>query len=364
MKLDGGARFRLRFAVLIFAFCFLPITAFAQAKKPTSNRPATLAEAERFIADAEKRLLDLSIKAERANWVNSTYITDDTEAIAADAQEVYTAAVTQLAEQSRRFDRLKLPYDLERKFMLLKLALTLPAPTNPEERERLTKITVMMQGEYGKGKYCPDGEKGKCLSLNDMARIMAESRDPEELKKIWLGWHSIAPPFRDEYQQFVELANKGAREMGFKDLGAMWRSNYDMPPDAFASEMERLWLQVKPLYDSLYTYTRAQLVKKYGSRVVPADGLVPAHLFGNMWSQDWTNIYPLLKPKTGDPGYDLTEILQKKQTDEKQIVRYGEQFYTSLGFERLPETFWERSLFKKPADHEVVRHASALSLDY
>ncbi len=365
MKLDApGARFRLRFAVLLSTICFLSVSAFAQAKKPTPTRPATVAEANRFIAEAEKKLLDLSIKAERTNWVNSTYITDDTDAMAADTREEFTAAVTELAEQARRFDRLKLPYDLERKFMLLKLALTLPAPSNPAERERLTKITVKMQSEYGKGKYCPDGEKRKCLSLNDMERIMAESRDPEELKKIWLGWHSISPPFRDEYQEFVELANKGAREMGFKDLGTMWRSNYDMPPDAFAAEMERLWLQVKPLYDSLYTYTRARLAKKYGSQVVPETGLIPAHLFGNMWSQDWTNIYPLLKPKTGDPGYDLTEILKAKKTDEKQMVRYGEQFFTSLGFEKLPGTFWERSLFKKPVDHEVVCHASAWSLDY
>lgn len=370
MKLDDpGARFRLRLVVLISAFCFLPVSAFAQAKKPAATKPATtkpatVAQAERFIAEAEKRLLDLGIKAERANWLNSTYITVDTDALAAETREDYTEAVTKLAEQSRRFDHLKLPYDVERKFKLLKLALTLPAPSNAAEREQLTKLSVMMESEYGKGKYCPDGDKEKCLSLDDMERIMAESRDPEELKKIWMGWHAVAPPYRDEYQRFVELANKGAREMGFADLGAMWRSNYNMPPDQFAAEMERLWLQVKPLYDSLYTYTRARLVKKYGKQIVPETGLIPAHLFGDMWSQGWTNIYPLLKPEKGDPGYDLTEILKDKKTDEKQMVRYGERFFTSLGFEPLPETFWERSLFKKPEDHEVVCHASAWDLDY
>jgi peptidyl-dipeptidase A len=353
----------IRFIILLSAFCFLSASTYAQAKKPVAANKATVAQAGQFMQEAEKRLLDLGTKAERINWINSTFITDDTDALAADASEKYTAAVTELAEQSRRFDRLKLPYDLERKFNLLKLALTLPAPSNAAEREQLTKIAVMMKSEYGKGKYCPEGEKGKCLSLNDMERIMAESRDPEELKKSWAGWHSISPPFRDEYQRFVELANKGAREMGFKDLGAMWRSNYDMPPDAFAAEMERLWLQVKPLYDSLYTYTRARLAKKYGKQVVPETGLVPAHLFGNMWSQDWTNIYPLLKPEKGDPGYDLTEILKDKKTDAKQMVRYGERFFTSLGFETLPETFWERSLFTKPVDHEVVCHASAWDID-
>jgi peptidyl-dipeptidase A len=322
----------------------------------------TVAAAQKFVQEAEKELSDLVIKASRADWVNSTFITDDTEAITAETRNNYTAAVTRLAETARKFDRLKLPYDLDRKLKLLKLALTLPAPSNPAEREELTRITVSMKADYGKGKYCPQGDKAPCLALNDLEKILATSRDPEELKKAWLGWHSVSPRYRQRYVKFVELANKGAREMGFKDVGAMWRSNYDVAPDAFAAEMERLWQQVKPLYDSLHAYTRKQLSKKYGN-VVPPNGPIPAHLLGNMWSQEWTNIYPLLKPASGDPGYDLTEILNKKRFDAKQMVRSGESFFTSLGFESLPPTFWERSLFTKPVDHEVVCHASAWDID-
>ena len=153
--------------------------------------------------------------------------------------------------------------------------------------------------------------------------------------------------------------------MGFKDTGAMWREKYDMEPDAFAAEMERLWQQVKPLYDSLYTYTRKQTDRKsMAQEVVPQEGPIPAHLFGNMWAQQWNNIYPLLAPAGGDRGYDLTEILKARNTDAKQMVRYGEGFFTSLGFEQLPGTFWERSLFIKPADREVVCHASAWDIDF
>jgi peptidyl-dipeptidase A len=322
-----------------------------------------VAEAEQFIAEAEKRLLDLAIKSSRADWVKSNFITDDTEVLAAEAYQNYIAAVTELAEAARKFDRLELPYDTARKLKLLKLALVLPAPSNPAEREELTKIAVSMEADYGKGKYCPEGEKERCLSLPDMEQIMANSRDPEELKRIWVGWHKVSPPYKDRYARFVELANKGAREMGFKDVGAMWRSKYDMEPEAFAAEMERLWQQVKPLYDSLYTYTRRQLARKYGSQLVPEPGLIPAHLLGNMWSQQWGNIYPLLKPATADPGYDLTEILKRKNTDARQMVRYGEAFFTSLGFDPLPETFWQRSLFTKPQDREVVCHASAWDID-
>jgi peptidyl-dipeptidase A len=328
------------------------------------NVKGTPAEAEQFVADAEKRLLDLNVKYARADWVKSTFITDDTEALSAEANKQVIEATTELAEQSRRFDGVNLPYDTARKLKLLKLALTLPAPSNAAERDELTKIAASLEGDYGKGKYCPEGEKGTCLTLSEMEVILANSRDPEELKRIWLGWHQVSPPYRKNYQRFVELSNKGAREMGFKDTGAMWREKYDMEPDAFAAEMERLWQQVKPLYDSLYTYTRKKLIAKYGTQVVPSEGPIPAHLFGNMWAQQWNNIYPLLAPAGGDRGYDLTEILKTRNTDAKQMVRHGEGFFTSVGFEPLPGTFWDRSLFVKPADREVVCHASAWDIDY
>jgi peptidyl-dipeptidase A len=330
----------------------------------TSGGNDSLAESEKFISDAEHRLLDLSIKSGRADWVKSTFITDDTEAMAAEANENLIAATTELADQGRRFEKLQLSPETQRKLKLLKLSLTLPAPKDPTERNELTKIAATMEGDYGKGKYCPEGDKGKCLSLTELEEIMTNSRDPEELKKAWLGWHQIAVPIRKDYIRFVELSNKGAKEMGFKDTGAMWRSKYDMEPDAFAAEMERLWLQVKPLYDSLYTYTRRKLSEKYGQDVVSLDKPIPAHLLGNMWAQTWSNIYPLLAPANADRGYDLTTILKARNTDPKQMVRYGESFFTSLGFEQLPPTFWERSLFTKPVDHDVVCHASAWDLDF
>jgi peptidyl-dipeptidase A len=325
---------------------------------------ATVAEGEKFIFDAEKRLYDLNVKYARADWTKSTFITDDTEALSAEANKDLIAATTELAEQTRRFEGLDLSPDTQRKIKLLKLSLTLPAPKNPTERDELTKIAASMESDYGKGKYCPEGNTGKCLSLGEMEEIMGNSRDPEELKKIWLGWHKVSPPYRKDYVRFVELSNKGAQEMGFKDTGALWRSKYDMDPESFSADMERLWQQVKPLYDSLYTYTRRKLSEKYGREVVSEDKPIPAHLLGNMWAQSWANIYPLLAPGSGDRGYDLTQILKSRNTDAKQMVRYGETFFTSVGFDPLPQTFWERSMFVKPQDREVVCHASAWHIDF
>jgi peptidyl-dipeptidase A len=342
------------------------------AQSSTGSKPG-VTDAEKFVAEAEKRYLDATIKDSRASWIQSNFITDDTEMIAAQAKEELTKTVKELAQDATKFDGMDLPYDTARKLKLLKLAaIPLPAPSNAAEREELTRIVVKMESAYGKGKYCPDEtlpsqppskDNTKCLSLDQLETILAESRNPEALKKVWLGWHQVSPPYRKDYERFVVLGNKGASEMGFKDLGAMWRSNYDMEPEAFAAEMERLWQQVKPLYDSLHTYARAKLRQKYGHTVVPATGPIPAHLFGNMWSQQWGNIYDLLKPGTSDPGYDLTKILTSRNTDARQMVKYGETFFTSLSFDPLPQTFWDRSLFSKPQDREVVSHASAWDID-
>jgi peptidyl-dipeptidase A len=322
---------------------------------------ATPEEARKFIDDAEQKLLVLGVDAARADWIKSTYITDDTEAVAALLDERAIAATVDYAKKSTRFDGLKLDPVTARKIKLLKLSLTLATPADPKESEELTRIAASMEGTYGKGKFCPSGPDS-CKDLEQLSDILAESRDPKELKDIWIGWHAIARPIRKDFVRYVELANKGARQLGFKDNGAMWRAKYDMPPDDFAKELDRLWEQVKPLYLSLHAYVRARLREKYG-KMVPAAGPIPAHLLGNMWAQDWSHIYPIVAPKQASPSYDLTALLKKKNTDWKQMVRYGESFFTSLGFAPLPASFWERSLFLRPKDRDVVCHASAWDVD-
>jgi peptidyl-dipeptidase A len=331
-------------------------------EKLSSKEPPTVEEAEAFIKNAEAKLLELSVLSSRADWVKLTYITDDTEILAAKADERTIAAQVELAKQATRFDQLKLPADVARKMLLLKVSLVLATPADPKQSAELTDITSRMEGTYGKGKWCPPG-KDKCLDIEDLTRLMATSRDPNELRDAWVGWHRIGRPMRKGFVRYVELANQGARELGFKDTGALWRSKYDVPPDDFAKELDRLWEQVRPLYLQLHAYVRWKLREKYGDQVVPANGPLPADLLGNMWAQTWENIYPLVAPAGADPGYDLTQILKSRNTDALGMVRYGEHFFTSLGFGRLPQTFWERSMFVKPRDREVVCHASAWDVD-
>jgi peptidyl-dipeptidase A len=330
------------------------------ASLTAADRPPTVADARAFFDAAESKLLALAVDSSRADWVKDNFITDDTEILAAQADERVIIATVDLVKQSKRFDGLKLPADLARKMKLLRLSLTVATPSDPKESEELTRILASMEGAYGKGKYCPGA---KCYDLEDLSKTMTESRSVKELRESWVGWHAIAPPIRKPFARYVELANKGARELGFADTGAMWRAKYDMAPDAFAKELDRLWQQVRPLYLSLHAYVRSKLREKYGDSVVPANGPIPADLLGNMWAQEWENIYPLLTSKDSSEGFDLTAILKAKNTEPKQMVRYGEHFFTSLGFAPLPEAFWDRSLFVKPRDREVVCHASAWDVD-
>ncbi|HEY3119211.1 MAG TPA: M2 family metallopeptidase [Vicinamibacteria bacterium] len=327
---------------------------------------ATVEEARRFVQDAEARLLVLSVDSQRADWVKSTYITDDSETLAAQANQRRIAATTELAKQATRFDGLPLPADVARKLLLLKVSLDLPAPPDERKAQELTRIVAGMEGAYGKGKWCRKEADGKdrCLDLEQLSRIMAESRNEGELREAWAGWHTISRPMRKDFTRYVELGNEGARGLGFKDMGAVWRSRYDMPADEFTREVDRLWAQVRPLYESLHAYVRRRLRETYGPQVVPERGPIPAHLLGNMWAQQWGNIFPLVAPKDADPGFDLSQRLKANGMSEAEMVRYGERFFQSLGFAALPKTFWERSLFVKPRDREVVCHASAWDIDF
>ncbi|AGY58470.1 M2 family metallopeptidase [Gloeobacter kilaueensis] len=354
------------YLVALLAALGSPVAATAPASAaPRLAFVQSVAEAQKFMQRAEGELAELNVKANRASWVGATYITDDTEALSADAQTNLNSAIQRFAIEAKRFDNLQMPPELARKFKLLKLNLIAPPPSDSKEQQELTRLTVGMESEYGKGTYCrsPVDGKQECLQLNDLERILRTSRDPKELLDVWQGWHQIARPLRPRYERFVQLSNKGARELGFADTGAMWRSNYDMSPAQFSAEVERLWQQVRPLYLSLHAYVRTKLGEQYGTQLVPADGPIPAHLLGNMWAQEWGNIYPLAAPANDQRGYDLTQLLTAKKVDEREMFRYGERFFTSLGFAPLPKTFWERSMLTKPRDRDVVCHASAWDID-
>ncbi|MBE0357748.1 MULTISPECIES: M2 family metallopeptidase [Pseudoalteromonas] len=326
-----------------------------------TKKAVTAKDANTFITNTEKELSALYLESSRAEWIYANFITHDTSALSAEVNRKMTETVVRLANEAAKYDTLVLDYDARRKLDKLKLALTLPAPQDADKTAQLSNIVAQLGGLYGKGKYCK--EDGSCLSLGDMTSTMATSRNYNELLDLWQGWRQISKPMRPLYAQQVVLTNEGAKELGYVDTGAMWRSKYDMPADDFTTELDRIWGQVKPLYNSLHCHVRAKLGEKYGTDKVPQNQPIPAHLLGNMWAQAWGNIYDVVAPENADPGYDVTELLAKHDYDELKMVKGAESFFTSMGFDALPTTFYERSLFIKPKDRDVQCHASAWNID-
>jgi peptidyl-dipeptidase A len=326
-----------------------------------ADRPPDVAT---FLTNVNATVLKLGIEASQAGWVSSTYITPDTEALNARANEAYLNALARFAKEATRYQNADLTAEQRRQLDLLKLSSELVPPGDAAESAELARLAASLEATYGKGKWCSDPAKpDTCLDIEKITEILAASRDEKRVRDAWEGWHTIAVPMRKDYTRFVELANKGARELGFADTGALWRLKYDMPADEFTKEVDRLWDQVRPLYLSLHAYVRMKLHQKYGD-VVPAAGPIPAHLTGNLWAQDWSNLSDFVSAGGADAGFSLTDILKRRKTTAVDMVRTGERFYTSLGLAPLPKTFWERSLFVKPADRDVVCHASAWDVDF
>jgi peptidyl-dipeptidase A len=354
----------MKYYVKIFAGLALAALFTACSQQAPEEPAATAAPAEtaeEFVARANAELKELGRELGAAEWVRSTYITQDTAIIAAAASERYAKWHGEMVQQALQYEDQELDASTRRAIELLKLGTSAPSPNDAAKRKELAEIATDLEGMYGAGKYCRT--ENDCLSGSELELLMQESRNYDELLEYWTGWREIAVPMRDKYARFVELANEGAAELGYANVGEMWRSNYDMSPAEFEAETAKLWGQVKPLYDELHCHVRAKLGEIYGEDKVPQDGPIPAHLLGNMWAQEWAPLYDMMEPYPGVGDIDVDSTLKTKNFSPQEMVRSAESFYVSLGMPRLPDTFWERSQFTKPRDRDVVCHASAWGLD-
>lgn len=344
-------------SLLAVAAVLVSPSLMAQSASPSA------ADVNAFIARSEAAMAKESLTQSQIAWINATYITDDTDALAASLGSKWTEMTVDLAQEASKYSDVPgLSAETRRKLDLLRSALVLPAPSSPGAAQELNDLATRLQSQYGRGKGTLNGAP---INGSDIEAEMGTNRDPAKLKEMWTSWHdNVGAPMRADYARMVEIANQGAKDLGYKDLGAMWRSKYDMPPDQFAALTDKLWADVKPLYDDLHCFTRDKLNRKYGDAVQSATGPIRADLLGNMWAQEWSNIYDVVAPAgAGDLGYDVGALLAAKGYDPLKMVKAGEGFFSSLVFAPLPETFWQRSMIVKPADREVVCHASAWNLD-
>ena len=376
------------------------LVTLAACKKdePATDSAATPAApkgetADQFIARVNDEFKKMYPEMTAAQWLSSTYINDDSQLLAAKGNERYLTQLNSWIEQAKKFEGQQMSPETARAIQLLKLATAMPAPKDPAKLAELTQIATRMEGTYGAGTYCTgEGDAKKCRQLGELEDVLRSSRDYDAQLDAWQGWHTIAQPMRKDYTRFVELVNEGSKEMGFADTGEMWRSGYDMTPAEIAAETDRLWGQVKPLYEQLHCYTRTKLQATYGVEKGQVNGLLPAHLMGNMWQQDWGNLWDMLEPYKGAGSLDITGALEKQyQADyqaalakagpgpgtdalfqaereaqlqvAKQMTERAQDFYTSLGMPKLPESYWTKTQFIKPMDRDVVCHASAWDMN-
>ena len=327
---------------------------------PPADTKPTPEQAKAYVDDAEKTLAALSEYDNHVQWVRATNINSDTEWLQTKADAALNEATVKLAVGAAKFNDVDVDPVTRRKLNLLRLSQTLPAEDKPGAAEELAAVSTRLDSAYSTGKFT---YKGKIYNLDDASNVLASSRDPVTLRAIWEGWRTVSGPMKDDYEKLAQLSNAGAQGLGYKDTGALWRSGYDMDADAFAGETDKLWNQVAPFYKNLHCYVRRKLNEKYGDSVQPKFGPIRADLLGNMWAQDWSNIYDVVAPKNVRSSYSLDKLLTSKKYDAKKMIKTGEGFYTSLGFAPLPATFWERSLITRPRDREVVCHASAWDVD-
>jgi peptidyl-dipeptidase A len=341
------------------------IVASAAATTVLASLPATVAAAEtadQFVERLNRKLTDTALEWNAAGWTQATFINVDTQLLNARATERWLGAFSEGVQQARAFDGQPMSPAARRTIHLLKLGVAAPAPDDPAKRAELATLLASMEAKYGSAKYCPQGPES-CRDEVQLKTVLEQSRDWDALVTAWRGWHDAARPLRADFVRLVELANEGAGTLGFADLGAMWRSGYDMPSDEFAKEAARLYSQVEPLYEELHCYARGKLATKYGAERVPAGKPIPAHLLGNMWAQQWDAVYDLLEPYPGVSDLDVDAALVAQGYDAVKMTKSAEAFYQSIAFPALPKTFWERSMLTQPRDRDVQCHASAWHMD-
>ena len=343
-------------------FTLIAVCAIVTSCGQTGEQSLTSEDLEIFLESVEQENLIEGPTVSSASWISSNFITYDSQKVIADYSKRYTLKALETSRKASSFNELSTTSSNRRQLELLKGSFVMPPPFNDDLAGELSDISTKLEAMYGSGKHCY--EDGLCLDLEAFENIIDSSRDSNELLKAWTGWHEIGKPMKPMYLRMVDIGNQGSQDLGFDGLSDLWFSKYDMPAEEFLAETDRVWDEVKPLYEALHCHVRSKLNEEYGDDVVPIDGPLPVHVLGNMWGQSWSNIYDLVYEKDESKfSVDVTQIIEERKINEQEMVKYAEDFFLSMGFKPLPKTFWERSLFVKPQDRSVVCHASAWNLD-
>ncbi|XP_071562887.1 angiotensin-converting enzyme-like [Temnothorax nylanderi] len=329
----------------------------------SSENPQTaedlLNNAQQLLKNINARYAEWSNKQSITSWNYASNMTDENLAEKLRVSAEAANASKQIAQEVNAFPWRELDDEsIKRQFKKLGI---LGTAALPEDSYKEFEMTISkMENIYSTAKICDYKDKNKCdLALEpEITEKLMCSRDPEELKHIWIEWRKASgEKVKSLFPQYVELANTAARLNNFSDYAEYWMKDYEAAD--FPEQIENQWQQLKPLYLQLHAYVRRELRKKYGEDIVSEDGPIPAHLLGNTWAQTWSNIADFTMPFPGKQLPDVTATLVEQGYNATSMFRLAENFFTSINLSAMPDTFWEKSILTKQKDVDMICHASA-----
>ncbi len=196
--------------------------------------------------------------------------------------------------------------------------------------------------------------RGEEITPNEIDALLRTSNDLDERLAVWEASKEVGPALKPGLLKLRDLRNQTVQALGYDDFFTYQVSDYGMSTFDMLTLTEQMVTQLRPLYREIHTWVRYELADRYHA---PVPQLIPAHWLPNRWAQDWGALVTV-------EGLDVTAALGERSPE--WIVRQGEAFYKSLGFDPLPESFYERSsLYPLPpgADYKKNTHASAWHMD-
>jgi peptidyl-dipeptidase A len=328
------------------------------AVSKTTIHTALSAEVQRWLDQYSATYQKLYTASSEAQWISNTHIVDGdkTNAERTEAADGALAAFTGSVENIQKLQEFLKHKDELAPLQIRQLESALfKAGGNPMVaadvvKARIAAETAQTEKLYGFA-FTMDG---KPLTPNDIDDGLKNEKDLAKRRKIWEASKEVGKALRPGLVELRDLRNKSVQPLGYHDFFSYMASEYGMTTAELAATIDQINRDLRPLFRELHTWTRYELARRYGQ---PVPDLIPADWLPNRWGQDWSMLVDV-------PGFDLDAQIKTKPA--AWCVEQAERFYVSLGFQKLPQSFWEKSsLYPVAADAGFKKntHASAWHID-
>ena len=317
-------------------------------------------EADLFLDAYTRRYVPLSTASANAEWDANTRIVEGDTAQAArlrvanEALAAFTGSADNIARAQALLARRAALTDLQARQLdaVLYAAAASPQTVAPLVRQRIAAEAAQTERLYGYTFRIDSAE----VTPNEIDETLRTSTNLVERRAAWEASKAIGPTLTDGLAELRDLRNGVVQALGYSDFFSYQVSDYGQTSDEMLAQMRQINDELRPLYRELHTWTRYELAARYGQ---PVPEMLPADWLPNRWGQDWSAL-----AEAGDGPSPLDAALA--QHTPQWLVQQSERFYTSIGFEALPRSFYDRSsLYPLPAGSPYKKntHASAWHMD-